>query len=69
MPVFADKNGPFGSPTSDSEKAMIRLDSKEIMTVIISFSGKDELGTYLDEAEYILKQYTDAIEISKHIFL
>ncbi|HBY01850.1 MAG TPA: hypothetical protein DEG92_04800, partial [Rikenellaceae bacterium] len=35
LPVFADQNGPFGSPTSDSERAMITTSSENIMIVII----------------------------------
>ncbi|MGZ4897907.1 MAG: B3/B4 domain-containing protein, partial [Candidatus Angelobacter sp.] len=29
-PVFADTNGAFGSPTSDSERAMVRLETRNV---------------------------------------
>ena len=29
LPVFADADGPFGSPTSDSERAMVRAENEQ----------------------------------------
>jgi DNA/RNA-binding domain of Phe-tRNA-synthetase-like protein len=43
LPVFADQAGPFGSTTSDSEKAMVRLETVRILMVIISFLGGKEM--------------------------
>ena len=37
LPVLCDNDGPFGSPTSDSEKAMISLSSKNII-LLFTFS-------------------------------
>jgi DNA/RNA-binding domain of Phe-tRNA-synthetase-like protein len=45
LPAFADLNGPFGSPTSDSERAMITEDTTRFAMVLIAFSG----GTQLEE--------------------
>jgi DNA/RNA-binding domain of Phe-tRNA-synthetase-like protein len=36
LPVFADAVGPFGSPTSDSERAMVSLETKKILMVVFS---------------------------------
>ncbi len=37
LPVFADSIGPVGSTTSDSERAMVRLETTRILMVFISF--------------------------------
>jgi len=60
LPVFADMIGPFGSPTSDSEKAMITEDTKDLMMVIISFTGKESLPRHLNRISDLLIQYANA---------
>ena len=56
LPVFSDDIGAFGSPTSDSIRAMITENSKEILTIIISFNGKTGLGDAIILAkEYLIK--------------
>ena len=41
--MFADSVGPIGSTTSDSERAMVRLETARILMVVISFGGHDRL--------------------------
>ena len=43
IPVFVDAHGPFGSTTSDSERTMVRLDTKQVIQLIISFGGRHGL--------------------------
>lgn len=59
LPVFCDDKGPFGSPTSDSVRAMIRETTKEIIMCIYSFSGEDGLEGYLNEAQELLERYAE----------
>ncbi len=33
-PILADDLGPFGSPTADSERTMVRLETKELLVVV-----------------------------------
>ena len=61
LPVFADEYGAYGSPTSDSEKAMIRLESTNIVTILISFSD-DEID--FTESLAYLQKYTNATNIN-----
>ena len=63
-PVFADEEGAYGSPLSDSEKAMIRLESTNILTILISFSD-DEID-FTDSLE-IIKNYADAENIETKV--
>lgn len=43
MPLLADDEGPVGSPTSDSTRAMVTAESRRLLTVIYSFSPREEL--------------------------
>lgn len=67
LPLFEDQEGFFGSPTSDSERSMIKDNTKNILMVIISFSGIDSVSEYLDELEMLLQKYANAESISKSI--
>ena len=58
LPVFADATGPFGSPTSDSERAMVRLETRKILMVIFSFSGAEGLERWIERASELLGQYS-----------
>ncbi|HET7871731.1 MAG TPA: phenylalanine--tRNA ligase beta subunit-related protein [Terriglobales bacterium] len=60
LPVFADANGPFGSPTSDSERAMIRPESKEILMAIFSFVGENGLDDATSHAADLLRRHAQA---------
>lgn len=62
MPVFADKNGAFGSPTSDSEKTMITDEAENLLMIIISFSEQD-LKADVEDAVDKLKKYVNAKDI------
>lgn len=43
MPLLADGQGAFGSPTSDSTRAMIALETRACLTAIFSFSARPRL--------------------------
>ncbi len=60
LPVFADALGPFGSTTSDSERAMIRLKTTQIMMVIISFLGSVGMDAVVQRAVVLLEKYAGA---------
>ncbi len=67
MPVLCDSDGPFGSPTSDSEKAMIKNSSKNIITIIYIFSEYNCIDTLINKAEKYIKQYVDAKNVETFI--
>jgi DNA/RNA-binding domain of Phe-tRNA-synthetase-like protein len=60
LPVFADQQGPFGSTTSDSERAMVRLETTRMMMVIISFQGRQGLDEAVERAVGLLQTYARA---------
>ena len=67
LPVFSDEYGAYGSPTSDSEKAMITKETKNVLTVLIAFSDKANLKEHLDNSIRILEKYVGAKDISSCI--
>ena len=67
LPVFADDFGAYGSPTSDSTRAMITEKSKDILTVLISFNGMEGLEKSIDIAKKYLTKYAGAEDIQSII--
>ena len=57
LPVFADFAGPFGSPTSDSERAMVSLETKKILMIVFSFTDPEDLDRWMNRASELLGQY------------
>ena len=67
LPIFADQLGPFGSTTSDSERAMVRLETTHIMMVIISFLGSTGMDAILERATALLQRYALASAIEARV--
>lgn len=63
IPVLSDLVSTFGSPTSDSERAMITNETIEIFMCIYSFSGDKEIEGYLKYAKELLELYADSNDI------
>ena len=67
LPVFEDKLGKFGSPTSDSERVKITNDTTSISMNIVSFSGIANLDFYLKQLKDYLIQFAEAENIETEI--
>ena len=63
LPAFADDIGAYGSPTSDSMRAMITENSEVILTALISFNGKNGLEESVELAKKYLVRYANAENI------
>lgn len=57
MPLLSDEQGAFGCPSSDSERAMITLDTTKALTVIYSFNGREKTEETLRAAEEMFAKY------------
>jgi len=57
IPLYEDSLGPFGSTTSDTKRTMITENTKKILLLIISFSGKEDVMYELEHAQEIYKKY------------
>ena len=64
---MCDNDGPFGSPTSDSEKAMITLNSRDIITLIYVFADDEDITALMEKSEQYIKKYTGAENVDKFI--
>jgi len=60
LPLFADSRGAFGSPTSDSERTMIRTETTSVLTVVIVFGPVAGLPLLLKESQELLEKYASA---------
>ncbi|OFX27632.1 MAG: hypothetical protein A2041_10265 [Bacteroidetes bacterium GWA2_31_9b] len=67
LPVFSDKIGKFGSPTSDSERVKITVETKKINMNIVSFSGEDDLQIHLERLKDLLVRFSDAKKVEMRI--
>jgi DNA/RNA-binding domain of Phe-tRNA-synthetase-like protein len=67
LPVFRDNLGAFGSPTSDSVRTSVSLETKRFLMIIIDFGALPELEQATEMAVKLLKNYAkaDNFEIKK----
>ena len=62
MLVLADDEGIFGSSMSDSTRAMVTENARDILTVIYCFENDLDLASLLDEAKEAVERYAAATE-------
>jgi len=67
LPVFRDGLGAFGSPTSDSSRTRITINTREIVAVIIDFSGTGSLIEAMNMTVDYLKEYGGATQTVDNI--
>src|SRR5258708_25024798 len=57
LPLFADTVGPHGSATSDSERTMVTSATKQVLAIIVSFSGAEGLERWAQRMAALLTQH------------
>jgi DNA/RNA-binding domain of Phe-tRNA-synthetase-like protein len=57
LPLFADALGPHGSPTSDSERTMVTSATRNVLAILISFSGPESLDKWCSRLRDLFLQY------------
>ncbi len=67
LPIFCDAAGPHGSPTSDSERTMVTGATKQVLAVIVSFGGSENLERWTQRLAALLQQYGSGTEIVTNI--
>ena len=67
LPLFADTVGPHGSATSDSERTMVTAATKEVLAVIVSFGGAENLERWTQRLRALFEQYASGTEIAANI--
>lgn len=63
LPVLSDAQGFFGSPVSDSTRAMIRLETTHALTVIYSFSGKEVAEKAMEAAKKYFVRFAEISDL------
>jgi len=63
LPAFRDLTGPFGTPTSDSERTMVTESTTIFLMVIIGFGNNTTLPQATGLAIELLKKYASAQNI------
>ena len=63
LPVLSDEEGAIGSSTSDSRRAMITEDAREVLTLIYSFSDNQNLEKAMESGKKYLEAYAKAEDI------
>ena len=67
MLVLADDEGIFGSSMSDSTRAMVTEETRDVLTVIYCFENDIDLEALLKKAETAFKKYAAATYIETRI--
>ena len=67
LPVFADANGAFGSPTSDSERAMVRMETRKVLMVVFSLTGPEGLRGWMERASDLLREHAGAQNVETNL--
>jgi DNA/RNA-binding domain of Phe-tRNA-synthetase-like protein len=57
LPVLYDHQGPFGSPTSDSDRTKITKNTKKILWVFFNFGGDTSLEEWLVTSKDLLEKF------------
>ena len=57
LPVFRDALGPFGSPTSDSERTMITENTERVMWIVFNFGGHEYFDKDLEIMASLVEKY------------
>lgn len=59
IPAYCDEIGPFGTPTSDTERTMITDSTKNVLVFIISFEGNSHLEEDINLCVSLYKEYAE----------
>jgi DNA/RNA-binding domain of Phe-tRNA-synthetase-like protein len=63
LPVLADTEGPFGSPTSDSRRTSVTAGTGEVVAVVFGVTGRGELEAALEMLAGLLRTHCGAGEV------
>jgi DNA/RNA-binding domain of Phe-tRNA-synthetase-like protein len=67
LPLFADGLGPHGSATSDSERTMVTSETREVLAIIVSFAGEENLVRWTKRLGEQLQRHAAGTEVSSSI--
>lgn len=65
LPVYRDKKGGIGTPTSDEERTKLSLETTRLLIIINGYSGDENLKEATNYSIELLKKYVNATNIVK----
>lgn len=57
LPLYRDRVGGIGTPTSDNERTKISIETTRLLMVINDYGGTDDLQSAVDDALKLLQKY------------
>lgn len=67
LPVFKDSKGPFGSTTSDSDRAKVDEQTQDLLMILVAFNGMDGLEPWVEAAGKLLVEFGHAENLTAEI--
>lgn len=67
LPVYRDRIGGIGTPTSDEERTKIGMDTTNLLMIINGYSGEEGLLESAHYAAGLLKKYVSAIQMESEL--
>lgn len=67
LPVYKDKFGGIGTPTSDNERTKIEMKTTRILLIINAYSGAEGLREAMNDMVTLLRKYGNAKSISTEV--
>ncbi|MBN2348225.1 MAG: hypothetical protein JXJ22_05280 [Bacteroidales bacterium] len=67
LPVLRDDTGAFGTPTSDSERTKVDMNTGHFLMVIFDFGLQYDMADVLDQTKNWYQTYANASEIYKEV--
>lgn len=64
LPVLADAEGPFGSPTSDSRRTMVTEATREVFAVVFGVTGRGELAPAMELLAALLQRHAGPARVT-----
>lgn len=66
LPVYRDRLGGIGTPTSDEERTKIETSTTRLFMIINGYSGKDGLDDAVAYSVELLEKYANATDVEIH---
>ena len=68
LPVYRDKVGGIGTPTSDEERTKLSIETSRLLMLINGYSGEEGLKDAVDYSISLLKKYASAQNIEVLVY-
>jgi DNA/RNA-binding domain of Phe-tRNA-synthetase-like protein len=67
LPILADAEGPFGSPSGDGERALLEPGRRRVALIAYSFRGGEGLAALLARAAELLERHAAARQVTTEL--